>query len=523
MAATAPDCNESEPLALCGRFLAALSDPGAGAALYDLHSQDALLRQGQGIAPASALDAHSFAAAHRDISLAGTDVLPAFEPPQLLQLQAEAASGTLIVWCEVIERRTGRQHIVAFGLCKSQAALRVGWCTLASGVQSWSYRDGRLQSLADYPWMRSAQPARARALLDAAYFRRYHRSDAQLLTLPDARFSCQMSTACCKHDYEISLPPEAQLLIDAMPWDEIEPRLQGTRLANRADGKLQLKDLNERCRFLGPQRQCLIHQTLGQQPFDSCCVFPFTFAHTPQGVAVALSPICGSVRLGLGVKPSERLEDLRERLVHVQPRQADRYRIAPDTAVPWETFRDVEKGLRECLATQSLPLKRRLHVGARLLGALTRGEAVDTTLWLNEPLAAISAEMRAAIRGMLTKILRWDRAALRTLPATLPEELFALEVRESAVLERVLQNVVFSKVYSYPFDLTSAHNFVIVLYLLALVMQAASATPLSDVMWQELGSLGVHGLLSAVLHEGVPDGFRAVFGSSEFGLWALAA
>jgi hypothetical protein len=53
-------------------------------------------------------------------------------------------------------------------------------------------------------------------------------------------------------------------------------------------------------------------------------------------------------------------------------------------------------------------------------------------------------------------------------------------------------------------------------------MQAASpAGVLSDVMWQELGSLGVHGLLKFLLHEGVPDGFRATFGTAEFGQWML--
>jgi len=30
----------------------------------------------------------------------------------------------------------------------------------------------------------------------------------------------------------------------------------------------------------------------------------------------------------------------------------------------------------------------------------------------------------------------------------------------------------------------------------------------TDAMWRELGSLGVHGLLKSVLHEGVPEGFR---------------
>jgi len=81
-------------------------------------------------------------------------------------------------------------------------------------------------------------------------------------TLRDARFSCHMSTACCKHDFEITLPPEAQLVIDAMPWETLQPQLSGTRLRVRADGKLQLKELSETCRFLCTQGRCLIHQTL---------------------------------------------------------------------------------------------------------------------------------------------------------------------------------------------------------------------------------------------------------------------
>jgi hypothetical protein len=61
------------------------------------------------------------------------------------------------------------------------------------------------------------------------------------------------------------------------------------------------------------------------------------------------------------------------------------------------------------------------------------------------------------------------------------------------------------------------------LYLLTLVMQEASHGTLSDAMWRELGSLGVHGLLKSVLHEGVPEGFRNLFGTAEFGQWLLVA
>ncbi len=40
-----------------------------------------------------------------------------------------------------------------------------------------------------------------------------------------------MSAPCCKHDIASSLPPAAQLVIDALPWERLQPRLSGTRLA----------------------------------------------------------------------------------------------------------------------------------------------------------------------------------------------------------------------------------------------------------------------------------------------------
>jgi hypothetical protein len=370
--------------------------------------------------------------------------------------------------------------------------------------------------------MRRAEPARPRALLDAGYFRRYWRASVRFSSLPEARFGCHMSAACCKHDYEITLPPEAQLLIDAMPWRSLNPALAGTRLPQRADGKLQLKRLDETCRFLGPRNLCLIHQTLGRQPFGACAVFPFSFARTPEGIAVGLSPICGSVRMGLGISPQEREEDLRERLVHIEPRSADAYRLAPGVEIPWERFRDIEKALCDCLAAGDVPIRRRLYVGARLLGALKDNQPIDVNAWLAEPPVVINVELREAIRGMLARIIGWERSALRRLPREIPPELFRLEIQDAVILTRILRNTVFCKVYSYPFDLTTAHNHLIVLYLLALTMQAAS-TPLPEEMWRELGSLGVHGLLQSMLHEGMPDGFRALLGTADFGVWMLAA
>ena len=504
-------------------FLAALSDPEGGDALYEAHTADALLRSGAGLRQASEIDRHEFARAHREISLQGHDVLPRFANPVPLQTSVDADGEQGVAWFELIETVAQQKLVAAVGVKRIEGAARIGWATLAVHVQGWSYRDGLLQSLADYAWMGKAEPIRARALIEASYFRRHRRAAVKFNSLPDARFSCQMSTVCCKHDFEIVLPLEAQLVIDAMPWERLRPELSGTRLPQRADGQLQLKALNETCRFLGTLGQCLIHQTIGRQPFGPCCVFPVAFAKTPEGIAVGLSPICESTRRGIGLPLGERMDDLNERLAHAEPREADEFRLAAGASIPWENFRDIEKALCDVLAAPDLPLRRRLYVGARLLGALRTSEPVDVSRWLAEPPGEITPELRKAIHDMLAKVLGWDRAVLRSLPPEIPAGLSVLEAHEPAILARILQNTLFCKTYSYPFDLTTAYNFLIVLYLLALAMQEAARGTLSDPMWRELGALGVHGLLKSVLHEGVPEGFRTLFGTADFGLWMLLA
>jgi hypothetical protein len=504
-------------------FLAALGDPEGGAALHAMHSADALVRYPEGIGRAGEIDAEDFARRHRELSLAGRDTLPRFNRGALLSLPEDTGSPEIVAWFEVREEREQRALIAALGLRSEAGVWRVGWCTLASRVESWSYRDGLLRSAADYGWMRAAEPARARTLLDASYFRLHWRSPVKISTLPGARFSCQMSTDCCRHDFEITIPTEAQQVIDAMPWEVLRPELVGTRLPLRPDGKLQLKSLNETCRFLGAQNQCLVHQTLGRQPFGPCSVFPFAYAKTPEGLAIGTSPICGAARRGLGVPLAEREGELRERLVQADPRQPDGFRLAPGVDIAWEQFRDIEKGLCDILAAATLPMRKRLYVGSRLLGALRSNESVDMHRWLSEPPTAITAELREVLRGMLTKVIGWDRATLKALPQTVPADLAALEILDHAVMTGILQNTLFCKTYSYPYDLTTAFNFLIVLYLMALVMQAASPGALTDAMWRELGSLGVHGLLKSVLHEGVPDGFRTVLGTADFGQWLLVA
>ena len=512
-----------DALGLFQRFLLALADPDAGVTLHALHAATAVLRASDGLRAAAEVDAQQFADTHRQIVSAQGESLPHFIAAARLNTGPDPAPAPGVCWFECVEAREQRRLIVALGVQPGDSGLRVGWCMLAVRVEPWSFQDGFRKSLADYAWMRKSEPARPRVLLDAGYFRRYRPAPGQFTTLPDARFSCQMSTVCCRNDFEITLAPEAQLVIDAIAWGVAQPPAGGTKLPVRADGRLQLKEASEPCRFLGDIGQCRIHQALGRQPFETCAIYPYTFAQTPDGFAVAMSPVCPSARLGIGVPPLDHEDDLRDRLAQAEPRRTDTYRLAPDREIPWADFRAIEQGLLSCLAAEELPMRRRLYVGTRILGAVLRHEPLDSAAWLAEPLPPITAELRAAIHGMLEKVLRWDRKVLRAAPLSLPEDLAGLELRETAVVARILRNTLFSKSYSYQFDLTTAFNFGIVLYLLTLVMQAAIPGPLPESHWRELGALGTHGLLKNLLHEGMPEGFRLVFASSEFGQWMLAA
>ena len=505
---------------LLRELLQAATDPDAGVPLYRLHAEDAPLRSGDEIVPARQIAPGDFASVHREIALAGSARLPHFVDPELASIEATDPTRA-VAWFRVRESRSSHGHFIALGLKGVDDCPKITWCTLSTRIQSWSFVQGLQQSLSDYPWMKTCEPARARLLLDASYFRLFHRPALAFQTLADARFSCHSSTACCRQDYEIALPISAQLVIDAIPWDQLAPAV-GTRLRLRPDGRLQLKELDEPCRFLGPRGQCLIHQTLGRQPFGPCAVFPFAFAHTPEGIAVGLSPICASVRLGLGIPPAQREEDLRERLTQAEPRRTASYRLAPTVEIAWDRFKQVETALCELVALESIPLRQRLYLGTRLLAALRDGEPIDLERWSSEPLPLITPELRTALQDMLRRILRWDRRALKDAKAELPPDLHLQEAQETAVVARILRNVLFCKVYSYPFDLTTAFNLAIVLYLVTLALQAATAGPLPDILWQEIGALGVHGVLRSLLNEQVPAGFIEFFGRPELGQWLLA-
>ncbi len=81
--------------------------------------------------------------------------------------------------------------------------------------------------------------------------------------------------------------------------------------------------------------------------------------------------------------------------------------------------------------------------------------------------------------------------------------------------------MLFPKVHSYPFDLTTAHNMSILVYLLTLITQSAFDGLLPDTLWEELSALGVGGLATSLLPDSAPQNLVEYLGSSQFGQSAL--
>jgi hypothetical protein len=514
----------TDATALLEAYLAAAGDGAAGLRLHALLAPEAPIYRAGRWQRAESESATSFAATHRELQQAGAGALPRFERPLVL-----SESGG-VLWFAATEAGSSERVIGALGVCadgredgRGDGRPRVGWSTLAEReAVNWSYEAGRAHTLANLSWMALREPALASTTLDAAWFRLHWLPRAPLTALPGVRFACRSSSACCRQEYVVAAPAGAQSLVDALPWERIAPRLQGTRLEPFGDDQVQIKSQGEPCRFLGARNECLIHAHLGYQPFAPCATFPFYFAATPEGVAVTASMTCDSVCESVGPALAEREIDLRRRLAIARLRTTDRYRLAPDRAVTWAVFRDTERLLGALLEREDLALHQRLYLGVRVLEARVQGAGDQLEAWANSSPGKIGADLRRQLADLLERVLRWDRRALHDLPKSVPQDLRHEELQGASRLAAELRNLHFSKVYSYEFDLTTAHNLGIVLYLIALAWQRQFPQGLDALRTRELSLLGSHGLLKSLLLPNAPPAFRALLGSAQFGEWALA-
>ena len=502
-------------------FLAAAGDGLAGAKLYALLSVDSPVYRAGTWQLKDWEELDVFAGIQRQIHTSGADALPTFIAAQAISCVMEPDSETAVIWFEARELRSATPVVGALGV-HTDGDWRVSWATLADRRYEWTFADGVAQTLANFSWMNLKQPAVARTTLDAAYFRLHWLSDVTLNALAGTRFACRQGSTCCRQDYQIVVQTAAQSLIDSLPWERLAPRLRGTQLRAIDSDTMEVKGRNESCRFLGARNECLIHAELGYQPFGPCAAFPFSFSQTPDGVDVTASLTCSSVCESLGDPLAERDTDLRQRLAIAPVRATVAFNLAFETQVSWPAFRNAESLLLALLEQVEIPLHKRLHLGVRALDSLLAGKEFKLEIWRETKPPEISIDMREQIGGLLDNIMTWNRIAFRDLPKSVPRNLKHNDLGNASRLALILRALHFSKVYSYEHDLVTAHNFSIIIYLLALSWQRVFSTEFDDLRWRELALLGSHGLMNALLSEESPRAYRQLLGSPQFGEWALA-
>jgi hypothetical protein len=489
-------------------FVALLDDPEGGQALHDLYHPQALVITSFHPQTLESVGAFLFAAAFRSswdmyaMHHPGADRRPSLGAPRLLSWKAEG-DDLVVAWWEADERLDGRPVVIATGYALEDGEWRLGWLTMEEAVEDWGFYYGQARMLADYEYAHANLDIMPRSFLDLAYFRLYGHEKPAIATLPGARFSCGMSSVCCSIDYRITVHQGAQAFIDAVPWDEIHPELEGVQLEPAADDQLLLKDAGKPCRFLDEHRHCRIHKAFGRPVFNACTQFPLRFAGTPDGVIVAGSPLCGSVRSGLGPALAEKQTELQGRLAvrgAANLPVPETFHITRTAESPWEAFKAAEALLLEALDREDLPLRRRLWLGTRLLMAAELGHPLAfEPAWETEPMTGPGPARRdeaEAVMDVLVRGLDIER------PAPMRGALETPNSGREGWLVGVLKNMVFSKTFSYAISLAAAHHVNVVMFTLIERLERHFApAPVPEPVVINLAMRLFHGQLHAFLRE----------------------
>jgi hypothetical protein len=373
---------------------------------------------------------------------------------------------------------------------------------------------GLAQTLSDFPFRTKVAP---RGWLDLAHARWVGAERPTFQVLPESRFTCAGSASCCRVDYVVEVDPVFQRVIDAIPWDTVRPELAGTRLPVLPNGQLEVKQHGADCRFLDENRRCTVHAALGRAVFPPCARFPFSFAETPDGVAVSASFVCGTVRANLGAPLTTRSNDLYQRLA-IAPRSVVRpatWRIFSGEPVAWEEYREAEGALITLLGRTELPLWRRLWLGSVLLTRWRGGARTLTVEAETTPVGFAPQQEREAVQALLADFLLCLR--IRHVPEIHRDA--PLAAGETVAI--MIRNLLFAKILPTAFDLVTAYNLGIVMTLMAWHLEQAWQGKLADADWEGLSQMFMHGGVLGVL-QGEDEGGRnrrAMFASPEFGLW----
>lgn len=514
-------------------FLGLLDDPYAGKALHACYAAEARLAFKEDVVAAGEVGADAYAmglaiaAMVHDELRPGVVRRPVLRDPVLVEL-AEEPDGRRVAWYRATEAEEGQAVRIAVGyLREPDGAWRIGWLTLAPAIAAWSYAEGLVQALADFPFMVAAGLTVPRSWLDLAWHRLHGHPRPALSFLPEARFACHGSGACCVKGFATDIPAGAQALVDAIPWERHAPHLAGTRFERVDEVRVRLKQPDEDCRFLAADGRCRIHAIVGRSVFPACTSYPMSFQPTPEGVAVATSPACPSARANLGPPLADRTADLYMRLAMLGATPVPPFRLEQDGEPDWEGYKAAEAALLALLDRADLPLARRLWLGSRWLDHAAEGVVPTPAVLEAEPAPTTHdpdgrrADLLAGFAAHVG-LAAPDDAASDDVPPddARPGPARPLPAAAEATLAGVLRNHLHAKTIAGKHGLRFAHHMGVLAYVLACWAAARhpSGTPPERVFWQ-LGAALAHGKLRQAI-EAQPELLAAV-ADPAFGAWLL--
>lgn len=497
----------TETLATLRRYVACQADPEGGADLLDLYAADALvLHAGEAVARAG-VDRAAFADAHREAARTLRAQGKGF-PAGVVETHAtwvpageDHGVATLVL---ADPAREGAIMWVVGGVRREGEAYRLAWVGLEPEAVTRTYAEGHASALGEFTFLESQQALPKRDWLDVAYRRQFQYATPPLDLMPGQHFSCHGTASCCKVYWEISAPPIAQALVDAMPWAEIgAPHLVGYQLPPKGDGNVVVKEAGSPCPFLDEHSRCRIHATIGTPVFGACVAFPFRFAETPDGVTVTTSYHCRSARHNLGPSLEDRKEEIWRRLnqVGLMTSPVGGFRFDREAEISWEIFKLIEGKLMAALADPGLSLQRRLWVAVRSLEAIDARQEPTPEAYATEAIPplqdfelAIAETYAPFFLGCLAKLSPEFTALAGGRPG-------ATEPQDPEGVARWLRTVLHGKECSFKFDLVTAMNVCVVLYAAVLTLETHHGGPIPETASARLGAVTGHNIVLRTLNE----------------------
>lgn len=504
-------------------FLALGDSPDDGAALFDAYTPSAMLYYDGTVSPIGELDRDSFAATWRfTTGLFGRRARPVFMDAAVHRVEEES-DDRVVAWFRATERDHGHPVYIAGGFERHEGEWKIDWLLLDKAPQPLTFSSGRMQMLGDFSFGQGAGLIFPSSWLEVGYFRHVDLPRPPLLIQEGARFGCQSQAGCCTANFRIEVPAAAQHAVDSIPWETLHPPLVGTVLEPLENGDLLLKKNGEVCRFLDEKNHCRVHAALGRAIFPVCARYPFVLTPTPDGIAVAASYACGTVRGNFGPPLEERADDLYERAaMGTNGGLPDTFNLATGHGVEWEEYAEAHETVMGILDRTELPLHRRLWMVGRMILAWCTDEPASFPLLEAEVLPVSEGPMRTLQQSMVAYFCgSFDDPALhapRTLAHDLPIE------PEDAVLG-MIKNVFHSQALSFRLSMAASFNIGVAIYLQALQATAANpGQPLTGALLREISIQMQHGRFLAYLAKLAEQGIdmRELLGDPTFGLGLLA-